>query len=60
MEEDEPNFNVGFNYIEEDVDFSLSGQDVISLEDNCPNSQHVLYDNVVAEDISSDENLDSM
>ena len=53
------NFNVGNQYIEEDI---LSDKDnIVSLEDNGPVlSGKVLYDNVVVEDISSDEGIDTM
>ena len=52
-----PNFDVGMEYIEEDIVCSNG----VSLEDGPGTSGvHVLYDNVVVEDISSDECVDSM
>lgn len=50
--------NNDFGFIEED----LVSSNVVSLEDNDFESKgtYVLYDNVVAEDISSDDDIDKM
>ena len=45
-------------YIEEDIPLD-NGQNIVSLEEGT-SSQHVLYDNVFAEDISSDECVDTL
>ena len=50
--------NNDFGFIEED----LVSSNVVSLEDNDFESKgtYILYDNVVAEDISSDDDIDKM
>ena len=59
LENTQPNFDVGYSFIEEE----LVG-DVVSLEEVVPDtvteSPKILYDKVVVEDISSDENVDNM
>ena len=56
----EPNvasFDLGHRYLEEDIDVG----NCISLEEEQSSQKgRILYDNVVAEDITSDENIDSM
>ena len=56
---DNPNFDIGYRYVEEDI---LSNEDnVVSLEDSDVNLKgKILYDNVLVEDISSDESIDLM
>ena len=57
LEDNWANFNVGYSFIEED----LVGENVVSLEENSNEKDGViLYDNVRVQDISSDEELDSM
>ena len=56
LEDYEVNFNVGFNFIEED----LVQDNIVSLEENELERGIILYDNVRAEDISSDEEIDRM
>ena len=56
LEDNEVNFNVGFNFIEED----LVQDNIVSLEENESERGIILYDNVRAEDISSDEEIDRM
>ena len=47
----------GYDYVEED----LISSNVVSLEEvEVEPKQHVLYDDVVAQDILSDEEVDSM
>ena len=47
----------GYDYVEEDLIWS----NVVSLEEvEVEPKQHVLYDDIVAQDISSDEEVDSM
>ena len=57
LEVKQANFDVGQQFIEDEMDLG----DVVSLEENT-NSQRssILYDNVVVEDISLDENIDQM
>ena len=60
LEKSQANFNVDYEYIEENIDLC----NVVSLEDNgndvVPSTSRVLYDNVVVEDIPSDEKIDTM
>ena len=49
-------FDVEFSRVDDESYF----EGVVSLEDGCMIRQSVLYDNVVAEDISSDEGVDTM
>ena len=56
LEDNEVNFNVGFNFIEED----LVQDNIVSLEESESERGIILYDNVRAEDISSDEDIDRM
>ena len=57
LEDNCANFNVGYSFIEED----LVGENVVSLEENSNEKDGViLYDNVRVQDISLDEELDSM
>ena len=51
-------FDIAGSYIEEDINFENHAE-VISLEE-VKSSGSVLYDNVVVEDISSDECIDAM
>ena len=64
LDQDDPNFNVGFKFIEEDLCLDKSGKNVVSLEEVetsvTKSNGRILYDNVMVEDISSDEELDSM
>ena len=56
-----PNFGIGDTYYEEELVEEDYEQNVISLEENFgSNRQQVLYDNVVCENISSDEEVDAM
>ena len=59
LEASQPNFDVGYNFIEEDI-----VGEVVSLEEDNGKSdavaRKILHDNVVVEDISSDKNVDSM
>ena len=61
LENSQPNFDVGYSFVEEDIELD---KNVISLEEHSNRSMvtegRVLYDNVVVEDISSDENVDSL
>ena len=57
LEEMAPNFNIGGD---DDDFFSDNMDNVISLEEQPDRGTQVLYDNVVCEDISSDEDLDKM
>ena len=51
------NFNIGYNYVEED----LVGENVVSLEESdVEPKRSILYDNLFVEDISSDEDVDGM
>ena len=61
LERKDANFNLDYQFIEEDIDLSGCDNNVVSLEENedCGKVK-VLYDNVVAEDMSSDENIDEM
>ena len=52
------NSNVVQHYIEEDIPLDLS-ENVVSLEEGSPKC-HVLYGDVIAEDILSDECADQM
>ena len=53
----DPNFDIGVSSSDEE----LFGCNVVSLEDQPSTSEgHVLYDNVVAEDILSDEFVNAM
>ena len=57
IEEDGTNFNVGYKFIEED----LLCDNVVSLEESEVDVKRtVLYDNMLVEEISSDEKLDLM
>ena len=57
LEDNVANFNIGYDYIEE----GIVSSNVVSLEDyEGDKKMSVLYDNVMAEDISSDEELDAM
>ena len=61
LEDESPNFEIGVGYIEEDIVGVSQDKNIVSLEENSVTEQrHVLYDNVVAEDISDDEIVDSM
>ena len=51
-------FEIARSYIEEDINFENAAE-VISLEE-VKSSGSVLYDNVVVEDISSDDCIDAM
>ena len=51
-------FDIGFSYIEEDL-ATGNDQNVVSLEENS-GVVLVLYDNVMAENISLDECIDTM
>ena len=61
LERKDANCNLDYQFIEEDIDLSGCDNNVVSLEENedCGKVK-VLYDNVVAEDMSSDENIDGM
>ena len=52
-----PSFDVEFSGVDDESYFDGG---VVSLEDGCLSRQSVLYDNVMAEDISSDEGVDAM
>ena len=62
MEGDTPSFDIGMSYIEEELCSQDDNDGLISLEEQPCYSQGrcVLYDNVMCEDISSDEELDKM
>ena len=61
VENTQPIFDVGYSFIEEEL---VGKGDVVSLEevvsDTVTEGSKILYDNVVVEDISSDENVDNM
>ena len=60
LEYREANFDVGSCVFDEKL-LDLDVEKVVSLEDESGDtSKHVLYDNVVCEDISSDEELDKL
>ena len=55
LENESPNFDLGMEYIEEDIVDSEMDKCLVSLEEDGGEAKsHVLYDNVVVEDISSD------
>ena len=51
------NFNIQPHFIEEEIDVN----DTVSLKESLSiQNKRILYDNVEAEDISSDDNIDTM
>ena len=52
-----PSFYIGYGYIEDDL---VGNEQMVSLEEEVGNGSHILYDNMVTEDIFSNEGLDSM
>ena len=61
IESVESSFDVGYEYIKESLDLSVVDNSVVSLEENPGTSkEQVLYDYVIVEDISSDENKDTL
>ena len=61
LEYDEPNFDIGCSYVEEEMMENSQEVNVISLEEvPMPENQQMLYNNVVMENISSDENFDTL
>ena len=61
IEKVEASFDVGYEYIKESLDLSVVDNSVVSLEEYPGTSkEQVLYDNVIVEDISSDENKDTL
>ena len=61
LEQNGPNFSLGEDYFDGNMNEEGEQSVVISLEEsNGRRDGRVLYDNVVCEDISSDEEVDKM